>query len=177
MFKRERERLAHKFLLTDIRRIGDTYRWKGENVSTTEVQHHLSTFSQPSASVLEANVYGIQLPHHDGRAGCAALILGPETSISSFPWDALYAHLAARLPKYAIPVFLRIVDSAVGSMSTENNKQSKAGLREEGVDPGAVGTKTGNGRDRFLWVRPGGRGYEEFGEREWKLLVDREVTL
>jgi len=62
-------------------------------------------------------------------------------------------------------------------MSTENNKQSKVGLREEGVDPGAVGTKTENGRDRFLWVRPGGKRYEEFGEREWKLLVDREVTL
>jgi acyl-CoA synthetase (AMP-forming)/AMP-acid ligase II len=52
-------------------RLGDTFRWKSENVSTTEVSEVLGRFP----GVVDANVYGVELPHHDGRAGCAALLL------------------------------------------------------------------------------------------------------
>lgn len=52
-------------------RLGDTFRWKGENVSTTEVGDLLGTYP----GVLEAIVYGVQLPGHDGRAGAAALLI------------------------------------------------------------------------------------------------------
>ena len=55
-------------------RLGDTFRWKGENVSTAEVSECLGRYP----GVVDANVYGVQLPNHDGRAGCAALMLNPE---------------------------------------------------------------------------------------------------
>ena len=55
-------------------RLGDTFRWKGENVSTAEVSEVLGKFP----GVVEANVYGVALPTHDGRAGCAAVLIDPE---------------------------------------------------------------------------------------------------
>jgi acyl-CoA synthetase (AMP-forming)/AMP-acid ligase II len=53
----------------------DTFRWKGENVSTAEVSECLGRFP----GVIDANVYGVQVPNHDGRAGCAALLLDAST--------------------------------------------------------------------------------------------------
>jgi acyl-CoA synthetase (AMP-forming)/AMP-acid ligase II len=55
-------------------RLGDTFRWKSENVSTAEVSEVLGGFH----GVIDANVYGVEVPYHDGRAGCAALLLDPE---------------------------------------------------------------------------------------------------
>lgn len=65
-------------------RLGDTFRWKGENVSTAEVSEVLGRY----AGVIDANVYGVQVPNHDGRAGCAALLLEDEVG-STFDFDGL----------------------------------------------------------------------------------------
>ena len=65
-------------------RLGDTFRWKGENVSTAEVSECLGKFPD----VVDANVYGVQVPNHDGRAGCAALLLAPEV-VERFEFDGL----------------------------------------------------------------------------------------
>ncbi|KAL4794404.1 hypothetical protein BDV19DRAFT_399406 [Aspergillus venezuelensis] len=150
-------------------RLGDTFRWKSENVATAEVAEILG--SHPS--IIEANVYGVKVPNHEGRAGCAALQLSPSSSTLDTADLARFAR--ARLPKYAVPVFLRIVTS---STHTDNHKQGKVGLREEGVDPGLTGTKVkGSEGDRFLWLEPGSEQFREFGEVEWRGIVEGRVRL
>jgi len=83
-----------------VDRIGDTFRWKGENVSTTEVAETISAFP----GVLEATVYGVAVPGHDGRAGMAALVVD---NVAEFDLAGLHAEIAERLPAYARPLFLR----------------------------------------------------------------------
>jgi fatty-acyl-CoA synthase len=82
-----------------VDRIGDTFRWKGENVSTNEVADALSR----CACVQEANVYGVQLPNADGRIGMAAIVFGD----GGPDWQQLAQHVKKELPSYAIPYFVR----------------------------------------------------------------------
>ncbi|KAL4738580.1 hypothetical protein BDV11DRAFT_215875 [Aspergillus similis] len=150
-------------------RLGDTFRWKSENVATAEVSEILNTHP----SILEANVYGVTVPHHEGRAGCAAVQLRDGTTEADLKDLATFTR--ARLPKYAVPIFLRIVQS---STHTDNHKQGKVALRDEGVDPGLTGTKVKGGEgDRFLWLRPGDEQYRAFGVEEWKAIVAGDVRL
>jgi fatty-acyl-CoA synthase len=107
-----------------IDRIGDTFRWKGENVSTTEVSEAIATFP----GVLEVNVYGVAAPGYDGRAGMAALVVNDP---ASFDLKGLYAHVAAHLPAYARPVFLRFRHELD---MTGTFKQKKMSLVAEGFD-------------------------------------------
>ena len=107
-----------------IDRVGDTFRWKGENVSTSEVAEALSTFP----GIGEANVYGVEVPRHDGRAGMAAIVWPGGVG----DLDALSHHLRQRLPAYARPVFLRITDEIE---ATTTFKQRKVTLQNEGFDP------------------------------------------
>jgi fatty-acyl-CoA synthase len=109
-----------------VDRIGDTFRWKGENVSTNEVAEALSV----CAGVKEANVYGVAVPGQDGRAGMAALVVG-----DGFDPAQLAAHAAAELPAYARPVFLRILPEIE---VTGTFKHRKVELVKEGFDPAAV---------------------------------------
>ena len=151
-------------------RLGDTYRWKSENVSTAEVAEALGAFP----GVAEANVYGVLVPGHDGRAGCAALAIDPDRA-SSFDWKAFSAFARGRLPRYAVPVFLRLVSADMG---THNNKQDKVPLRAEGVDPALRGTKVAGGeRDQVFWLPPRGEAYVPFGEEDWKGLVAGKARL
>jgi acyl-CoA synthetase (AMP-forming)/AMP-acid ligase II len=85
-----------------VDRLGDTFRWKGENVATTQVEAQLNDFSQVEQSV----VYGVELPHHDGRAGMVALTLN--CPIEAFSAKEFYHHVAATLPSYAQPIFIRL---------------------------------------------------------------------
>ncbi|MDR3534915.1 MAG: long-chain-acyl-CoA synthetase [Acetobacteraceae bacterium] len=85
-----------------VDRIGDTFRWKGENVATTEVAGVL----RACPGITDAVVYGVAVPGHEGRAGMAAV-----TTDERFDLAALHAHLAARLPAYARPLFLRRCDT------------------------------------------------------------------
>lgn len=86
-----------------VDRLGDTFRWKSENVSTSEVEEVLSSCD----FVNMPNVYGVEVPHAEGRAGMAAI------SLSTAPdMDALYRHVTQALPTYARPVFLRVLPDA-----------------------------------------------------------------
>jgi acyl-CoA synthetase (AMP-forming)/AMP-acid ligase II len=107
-------------------RLGDTFRWKSENVSTAEVAEALGSFP----GIQEANVYGVAVPGHDGRAGCAAVYIEP-SQLDNFDFNALLAHAKAKLPKYAVPVFLRIQKRQT---TMHNNKQNKVPLRNDGID-------------------------------------------
>lgn len=109
-------------------RIGDTFRWKGENVSTMEVSEVISAVP----GVLEANVYGIKVPGSDeGQGCCAALTMKEPFS------DEINAQIVAavkkNLPPYARPLFLRVLKN-IGPM-TQTFKQQKMTLRQEGCDP------------------------------------------
>ncbi|PHH60683.1 hypothetical protein CDD82_2244 [Ophiocordyceps australis] len=179
-------------------RIGDTFRWKSENVSTVEVSHVLGTH----AAVDEANVYGVELPHHDGRAGCVAICFrrdacAPDAAdadsgaatdaVSASATDAasaaaaarlplpqtlrsLAAHVRANLPRYAQPLFLRVVDGmGDASQTTGTNKQQKQHLREAGVAPdsGIPGP--------VYWLQ--GDDYVLFGRDDWRALQAGRVKL
>jgi fatty-acyl-CoA synthase len=106
-----------------VDRIGDTFRWKGENVSTMEVVETISA----CPGVIEVVVYGVTIPGMEGRAGMAAVIIGRDFDIVAFR-----QHLAARLPEYARPLFLRIREEIE---MTPTFKPKKQDLAREGYDP------------------------------------------
>jgi len=109
-----------------VDRVGDTFRWKGENVSTSEVNDAI----RECGGVLDATTYGVEVANMDGRAGMAAVVAGDE-----FDFKAFADHLARRLPSYAHPLFVRISASLD---STETFKQKKHALAREGFDPAMV---------------------------------------
>ncbi|KAK4186293.1 hypothetical protein QBC35DRAFT_274042 [Podospora australis] len=149
-------------------RIGDTFRWKSENVSTAEVAHVVGLHP----AVQESNVYGVQLPGHEGRAGCAAIVFRPSALNGGVPSSetlrSLAEHVRAGLPKFALPLFVRVV-KVEALHSTGTNKQSKVALRDEGVDP----AKTGE--DDVYWLR--GETYVRFGPAEWQALQGGKARL
>ncbi|KAG9249801.1 isopenicillin n-CoA synthetase [Emericellopsis atlantica] len=154
-------------------RLGDTYRWKGENVSTTEVSQVLN--SDPD--IAESNVYGVRIPGHDGKAGCAAIILKDSADRESIDWTRLTARLRSELPPYAVPIFLRLRE-AVGAMVTDNYKQKKEPLKLEGVDPDALGSRVPQGeRDQILWLRPGSPRYTLFTRSDWAAISESRAKL
>jgi citronellyl-CoA synthetase len=110
-----------------VDRLGDTFRWKGENVATMEVEKVFDVFPGIAPSV----VYGVAMPSRDGKAGMAAII----GRGNSHDLSALTAHLKASLPKYAVPLFIRFVDDF---QWTATHKIKKSGLKSEGFDPGRI---------------------------------------
>jgi len=108
-----------------VDRIGDTFRWKGENVATSEVAAALTAFP----SIAEATVYGVQIPGTEGAAGMAALVVDGTLDLPE-----LRKHLARLLPSYARPLFLRIQGRIAVTMTF---KHQKSELVREGFDPAA----------------------------------------
>ncbi len=109
-----------------VDRIGDTFRWKGENVATSEVAEALSR----AEGVAEANVYGVEVPGQEGRAGMAALVVDP-----GFDPQNLYGHVVRELPSYARPVFLRLLSEME---TTGTFKHRKVDLARSGYDPRTI---------------------------------------
>jgi len=109
-----------------VDRVGETYRWKGENVSTAEVLTALTA----SRGVLDGVVYGVTVPGADGRAGTAALVVD-----SAFDLAAFRADVAQRLPAYARPVFLRLLTALEATGTFKPRKQD---LVRAGFDPARI---------------------------------------
>lgn len=119
-------RIDDKGFFHFVDRIGDTFRWKGENVATSEVNDAVRDFT----GVVDATTYGVAIPGTDGRAGMSAIVVNEGFDIAALP-----AHLAQRLPDYARPVFIRISRELD---ATETFKQKKGELGREGFDPGTI---------------------------------------
>ena len=109
-----------------VDRAGDTFRWKGENVSTTEVLSVISAFH----GVADAAVYGVTVPHHEGRAGMVALVVD-----ARFDLDDFRLYVAEKLPAYARPLFVRLVAS-LELTGTFRHRSRK--LAQQGFDPAQV---------------------------------------
>ena len=117
-----------------VDRVGDTFRWKSENVSTNEVAEAIG----PTPGVEQANVYGVAVTGYDGRAGMAALRVG-----DGFDLAVLHARVHQRLPHFARPVFIRMHQAETdsgggGSHSTGTFKLKKVDLVREGFDPAVI---------------------------------------
>jgi acyl-CoA synthetase (AMP-forming)/AMP-acid ligase II len=156
-----------------VDRIGDTFRWKAENVSTAEVADAMGKHE----AVDEAAVYGVQVPRHDGRAGCAAIVL---TKSDKAPQDvplqiphpqtlkSLAEHAKKNLPAYAIPLFLRVTN---GVHTTGTNKQQKHLFQKDGIDVAKV---EGHG-DALFWLKDS--VYERFTSRDLNSIQGGQVKL
>ncbi|XP_029921204.1 long-chain fatty acid transport protein 6 [Myripristis murdjan] len=109
-------------------RVGDTFRWKGENVATTEVTETLGLVD----FIQEANVYGVEIPGNEGRAGMAAIIVRPGHSFDS---KKLFDHVLRDLPAYARPLFIRLQEFMD---MTSTFKQQKFHLVQSGFNPATI---------------------------------------
>ncbi len=125
-------------------RLGDTFRWKGENVSTTEVEKVANTFDPVSLS----SAYGAPMPGGDGRVGMVAVI--PENTAQEFDFRGLAEHFQTALPSYAVPKFVRL---NTDFEYTPTHKIKKMGLKKEGFDP----AKTA---DPIYVLLPGASAYQ-----------------
>jgi len=108
-----------------VDRVGDTFRWKGENFATSEVAAALSA----TPGVKEAVVYGVAVPNADGKAGMAALTIDGPADLEAI------ARAACALPRYARPLFLRLTPALE---ATATFKPVKRTLAAEGFDPAKV---------------------------------------
>ena len=111
-----------------VDRLGDTFRWKGENVSTTEVENMVSEYEK----IAEAVVYGVEIPDTNGRAGMAAITLTDAAELNEQDCSAMVNLFKKSLPAYAVPVFLRVQKKVetTGTFKYQKNK-----LKEQAFDP------------------------------------------
>jgi fatty-acyl-CoA synthase len=132
-----------------VDRIGDTFRWKGENVSTIEIADTIAQFP----GVLEATVYGVTIPGTEGRAGMAAIVVSEDFDLVGFR-----RHLAEHLPEYARPLFLRVSD-AIEVTATFKPKNQE--LARDGYNPAAIAdTIYFSDREREAFVKLDDRLYQ-----------------
>ncbi|WP_110974294.1 long-chain-acyl-CoA synthetase [Acinetobacter sp. WCHAc060042] len=130
-----------------VDRLGDTFRWKGENVSTTEVENMVCEYDK----ITEAVVYGVEIPNTNGRAGMAAITLTDGAELNTQDLAQMFATFKKCLPAYAVPVFLRIQKQVE---TTGTFKYQKSKLKEQAFDP----AKTS---ERLLVLLPNSSAYTD----------------
>jgi fatty-acyl-CoA synthase len=141
-----------------VDRVGDTFRWKGENVATSEVTQAVVD----CPGVVDATTYGVEIPGTDGRAGMVAVVVD-----DGFDIQALEHHLSSRLPAYACPVAVRICTTLD---TTETFKQKKHDLAREGFDPHLV-------KDRLFSRDPGTGAYRPLDAATFAGISDGSIRL
>jgi fatty-acyl-CoA synthase len=141
-----------------VDRVGDTFRWKGENVATSEVSEAITGFP----GIRDANVYGVHVAGHEGRAGMAALVVDGPIDLT-----ALHAHIAKELPDYARPRFLRITREID---VTGTFKQKKINLVREGFDPAVTD-------DAMFFDDPELKAFRPLDQAQYQRLASGQVRL
>jgi fatty-acyl-CoA synthase len=141
-----------------VDRIGDTFRWKGENVATSEVAAALTTFP----GITEASVYGVSVPGTEGAAGMATLVAD-----GTLDFAELRNHLTRRLPAYARPMFLRIKDR-IDVTATFKHKKNE--LTREGFDPVTVS-------DAIYFNDPGRQAYVRLDAALYERIATGKIRL
>jgi fatty-acyl-CoA synthase len=141
-----------------VDRIGETFRWKGENVATSEVAEAIAAFP----GITEATVYGVHVPGTEGSAGMATLVTDSALDFSEFR-----KHLAHRLPACAMPLFLRIKDRIE---VTATYKHRKSDLVREGFDPTASG-------DAIYFDHPARRAFVRLDSALYDRITSGKVRL
>ena len=138
-----------------VDRVGDTFRWKSENVSTNEVAEILNAFDQ----VNMANVFGVKVPQSEGRAGMVAF----NCNLDDFKWDVFAEFVSEKLPSYAQPVFVRIIEELE---TTGTFKLKKNDLREEAYHLDKVKG------DKVYIKKPGENTYSLLDKNYYKIILD-----
>ncbi|XP_044048974.1 hsFATP2a_ACSVL_like domain-containing protein [Siniperca chuatsi] len=141
-------------------RVGDTFRWKGENVATSEVADILTV----AHCILEANVYGVKVEGHEGRIGMAAVILNEG---EDFDCSDIYKQVVNYLPAYARPRFIRIQPCLE---MTGTFKMKKVKLVEEGFNPSHI-------EDPLYFLDPEKKTYVPLTEEIYRAIASREIKL
>ncbi|CAK1549763.1 unnamed protein product [Leptosia nina] len=140
-------------------RTGDTFRWRGENVSTTEVEAAISRV----ADQRDAVVFGVEIPNNEGRAGMCGIV----DTDSSLDLDKLATDMAKDLPKYARPVFIRIMKSMD---MTATFKIRKVDLQKEGFNPSTIA-------DKLYYFDPKLNKYVSLGPEEYEKINSGQIRL
>ncbi|MHA1472109.1 MAG: long-chain-acyl-CoA synthetase [Promethearchaeota archaeon] len=135
-----------------VDRLGDTFRWKGENVSTSEVEDIFSSFNQ----IEHSSVYGVEIPGTDGRAGMASIISTKDCQ--NFDFNGLLSILKTNLPQYAIPIFIRFLSEL---STTSTFKIRKVKTKEEGYNIKKI-------TDPIYILLPGNKEYTRLSEIIYK---------
>jgi acyl-CoA synthetase (AMP-forming)/AMP-acid ligase II len=151
-----------------VDRLGDTFRWKSENVSTNEISDVLGLFEQ----IAECSVYGVAVPNADGRCGCATVVPVSSVQPENIDFAALAKHVMERLPRYAVPIFLRVAPQL---SYTGTFKIQKGQAKREGIDLDLI-EKSGS-KDRVYWLPPGGDVYVAFRREDLEALKSGRIRL
>lgn len=151
-----------------VDRMGDTFRWKSENVSATEVEDQIMSFANYILSAVV--VVGLKVPNHEGRAGFAVLQLSPE--YLDLKEDVKFLnemlnYLKNSLPKYAIPIFVGFVDEIE---HTDNHKIRKKSYRNQVLPRGENGDQT------FFWLKDN-KEYTLLTDSDWDAIISGKAKL
>jgi len=144
-----------------VDRLGDTFRWKGENVSTTEVEEVVNAFP----GVAGSTVYGVSVPGTDGRAGMVSVVT--ETLQDNLDKESLARALKSSLPPYAVPIFLRVKTEFD---TTHTHKIKKTDLKRQGFDPAEI-------KDPLYVLLPGSDRYQPLTREVHEEIVSGKYKL
>jgi citronellyl-CoA synthetase len=145
-----------------VDRIGDTFRWKSENVSTNEVGEIINQHTD----IIFSNVYGVEIPGTDGRAGMAAIVLREDLNLQDMDIKAISEHITENLPTYARPIFIRVLSELP---TTSTHKLQKNELRDQAFHLEQV-------PDHLFVLRPGEKVYSKLDSDYYDQIMQRSIA-